>query len=92
MQNNKNSKLSEEIKKMEKPAWALTNDSNNIASSAEDNVNHTEEHSMTSNDREDGYVETGMEMDIPSNYENNLVNNPKGLTDFEVKKSPGRLG
>lgn len=43
-------------------------------------------------DSDDGYVETGLEGEIPSNYENNLINNPKGLTDFEVSKSPGRLG
>jgi hypothetical protein len=36
--------------------------------------------------------ERGMEMDIPSNYENSLVGTPKDLTNFEVSRSPGRLG
>jgi hypothetical protein len=40
---------------------------------------------------DDGYVETGLEKDTSTNYENQLVGNPKALTNFEVKKT-GKLG
>lgn len=33
----------------------------------------------------------GLDLDIPSNYENSLGGHPKNLTDFEVKRSPGRI-
>jgi hypothetical protein len=34
---------------------------------------------------------TGLHTGVPSNYEANLGGERKSMTDFEVKKSPGRL-
>jgi|GEM_PF-3750180 len=72
-------KLEKEMKKI-KPGWAL--------------AKPTESKTTLDDNREadDGYVDTGLEGDVPSNYENSLIGNPKGLSDFEVSKAPGRLG
>lgn len=62
-----------------KPGWAINSEENKVTLKA-------------NNEADSGYIETGLEGNVPSNYENNLVGNPKDLTDFEVSKSPGRLG
>jgi hypothetical protein len=74
-----NKKLKEDLEKKIKPGWAIKPDENKV--SLHEN-----------NEADAGYVETGLEGNIPSNYENNLIGNPKGLSDFEVSKAPGRLG
>jgi hypothetical protein len=74
-----NKKLKEDLEKKIKPGWAINPDETNVT--LHDN-----------SEADDGYVETGLEGNVPSNYENNLIGNPKGLTDFEVSKAPGRLG
>jgi hypothetical protein len=74
-----NKKLKEDLEKKIKPGWAITPDENKVT---------LQDHS----EADDGYVQTGLEGNVPSNYENNLIGNPKGLTDFEVSKAPGRLG
>jgi hypothetical protein len=33
----------------------------------------------------------GIKTGVPSNYESSLGGHPKSMTDFEVKKPPGRL-
>ncbi|MBA4494721.1 hypothetical protein ACFO25_17595 [Paenactinomyces guangxiensis] len=33
----------------------------------------------------------GLDLELPSNYENSLGGHPKNLTDFEVQRAPGRL-
>jgi hypothetical protein len=74
-----NKKLKEDLAKKIKPGWAIAPDETKVT--LHDN-----------SEADDGYVQTGLEGNVPSNYENNLIGNPKGLSDFEVSKAPGRLG
>lgn len=73
-----NKKLEDDLKQI-KPGWSINSEKSKVTLHA-------------NTEADSGYVETGLEGNVPSNYENNLVGNPKGLTDFEVSKSPGRLG
>ncbi|PTX48712.1 hypothetical protein C8P63_1444 [Melghirimyces profundicolus] len=36
--------------------------------------------------------ELGLDLEVPSNYENSMSGHPKSMTGFEVRKSPGRMG
>lgn len=73
-----NRKMKKDLDKI-KPGWTINSEKSKVTLQA-------------NNEADSGYTETGLEGNVPSNYENNLVANPKGLTDFEVSKSPGRLG
>jgi hypothetical protein len=73
-----NQKLENDLNKI-KPGWSINSEKNEVTLHA-------------NTEADSGYEETGLEGNVPSNYENNLVGNPKGLTDFEVSKAPGRLG
>lgn len=73
-----NQKMKRDLEKI-KPGWAINSEKSKVSL-------------HQNNEADSGYVETGLEGNVPSNYENSLVGNPKGLTDFEVSKSPGRLG
>jgi hypothetical protein len=71
-------KMKQELDKI-KPAWQKPSENNEVSLNANDEA-------------DDGFVEKGLEGDVPSNYENSLVGNPKSTSGFEVKKAPGRLG
>lgn len=71
-------KLKKDLEKI-KPGWEIKETENKMTLNDE-------------NEADDVYVQHGLEGDVPSNYENSLIGNPKGLSDFEVSKSPGRLG